>query len=88
MTLKVAELHAKHTYGLREIIHPAKSMEELMDYLAKSFPAYHAAIYSEGKIPRFFLVFKNDEDLRACGGMKATFEENDTLTIMPAFAGG
>jgi len=88
MTLKVADFHTRFTDGLREIIHPAKSMEELMDYLAKSFPAYHAAIYSEGKIPRFFLVFKNDEDLRACGGMKATFEENDTLTIMPAFAGG
>lgn len=88
MTLKVADFHTRFTDGLREIINPAKSMEELMDYLKVSFPAYHAAIYSEGKIPRFYMVFRNDDDIRYLGGMKTPLSENDTVTIMTAFAGG
>jgi molybdopterin converting factor small subunit len=88
MTLKVADFHTRFTDGLREIICPAKSMEELMDHLAKIFPAYHAAVYSEGKIPRFYIVFRNDDDIRYLDGMKTTLSENDTVTIMTAFAGG
>jgi molybdopterin converting factor small subunit len=88
MKLKVSELHTKHTDGIKEIIHPAATMQGLMDYLQTAFPAYHNEIFSEGKIPRFLLCFRNEDDIRYLDGMETTLSDNDTVTIMNAFAGG
>ena len=42
----------------------------------------------EEKLHRFINVYVNDEDVRFAGGLAAEVKDGDTLTILPAVAGG
>ncbi len=37
---------------------------------------------------RFVNVYVNDEDVRFAGGLEAAVADGDTVTILPAVAGG
>ncbi|MDX6256863.1 MAG: sulfur-carrier protein [Frankiales bacterium] len=42
----------------------------------------------EGALRRFVNVYLNDEDVRFLGGLETKLGEGDTVTILPAVAGG
>ena len=46
-----------------------------------------AAIDDSG-LRRFINVYLNDEDVRFIGGLSATVSDGDTITVLPAVAGG
>jgi molybdopterin converting factor small subunit len=41
-----------------------------------------------GKLHRFVNIYVNDEDVRFSGGLDTTVADGDTVTILPAVAGG
>ena len=43
---------------------------------------------SEGQLHRFVNLYLNDEDVRMLGWLDTPVSESDTLTILPAMAGG
>ena len=43
---------------------------------------------SEGGLHRFVNVYVNDEDVRFLGALDAKLDDGDTVTILPAVAGG
>ena len=47
-----------------------------------------ARLVKEEKLHRFINVYVNDEDVRFAGGLEAEVKDGDTLTILPAVAGG
>ena len=42
----------------------------------------------EGALRRFVNVYLNDEDVRFLGGLETKLGDGDTVTILPAVAGG
>ncbi|BEP14946.1 MoaD/ThiS family protein [Acidothermaceae bacterium B102] len=42
----------------------------------------------EGALRRFVNVYLNDEDVRFLGGLETALGDGDTVTILPAVAGG
>ncbi|GGK87193.1 MoaD/ThiS family protein [Mangrovihabitans endophyticus] len=45
-------------------------------------------VTAEGGLHRFVNVYVNDEDIRFLGGLDAKLSDGDSITILPAVAGG
>lgn len=45
-------------------------------------------LLENGALRRFINVYINDEDVRFLGGLQAKIKDGDSITILPAVAGG
>ena len=45
-------------------------------------------LLENGALRRFINVYINDEDVRFLGGLEAPIKDGDSITILPAVAGG
>jgi hypothetical protein len=45
-------------------------------------------LLENGALRRFINVYINDEDVRFLGGLEAGIKDGDSITILPAVAGG
>ena len=45
-------------------------------------------IDNDGKLNRFVNIYLNDEDVRFLGGLETALSDGDSVTILPAVAGG
>ncbi|WP_067973060.1 MoaD/ThiS family protein [Nocardiopsis trehalosi] len=80
---------------LRNLTNDAKAVEgkgatlkELIDDLDARYPGIGARLVEDGKLRRFINVYLNDEDVRFVGGLDAPVADGDTVTVLPAVAGG
>lgn len=73
--------------GSEEIKSFGKTYNECLELLCLSYPEMRERIYDENKeIRRFINVFVNDEDIRFLSNDEV--KEDDTISIVPAIAGG
>jgi molybdopterin synthase sulfur carrier subunit len=62
---------------------------EVFDDLIRQHPGLREQILAgDGELHRHLNVFLNDDDIRYLGRLEAKVGEGDTLTLMPAVAGG
>jgi molybdopterin converting factor small subunit len=62
---------------------------EIFDNLVGRHPGLKTQLLTEqGELHRHLNVFLNDDDIRYLGKLDAKVGEGDTLTLMPAVAGG
>ena len=62
---------------------------EVFDDLIRQHPGLRAQLLTdEGALHRHLNVFLNDDDIRYLGKLDAKVGDRDTLTLMPAVAGG
>ena len=62
---------------------------EVFDDLVRQHPGLKAQLLTDGgELHRHLNVFLNDDDIRYLGKLDAKVGEGDTLTLMPAVAGG
>ena len=62
---------------------------EVFDDLIRQYPDLRAQVLADdGTLHRHLNVFLNDDDIRYLGKLDAKVGDDDTLTLMPAVAGG
>ncbi len=62
---------------------------EVFDDLVRQHPGLKAQLLTDdGGLHRHLNIFLNDDDIRYLGKLEAKVNEGDTLTLMPAVAGG
>jgi molybdopterin synthase sulfur carrier subunit len=62
---------------------------EVFTDLLRQHPALRDQLLTpEGDLHRHLNVFLNDDDIRYLGKLEAKVSDTDTLTLMPAVAGG
>ncbi len=72
-----------------EIKIDAKTISELIDKLEQECPGIKERICDEnGEIRRFINIYVNNEDIRFLKGKDTELSEGDTVSIIPAIAGG
>jgi len=77
------------TGGEREVQVDGASVAEVLDALYERYPQIRAQLESnEGELHRFVNLYLNDEDVRTLGWLDTPVANGDTLTILPAMAGG
>jgi sulfur-carrier protein len=66
-----------------------RTVGEVLDDLDRRFPGLKERIVTGGgDLHRFVNVYVNEEDVRYLGSLEAEVQEGDTVSILPAVAGG
>ena len=60
----------------------------MIDDLEANFSGITERIVDGDKLHRFVNIYVNDEDVRFSGGLRHQISDGDSVTILPAVAGG
>ena len=72
-----------------EVNSGASNVNELIQDLEDQFPGIKDKICEDdGSIRKFINIYINDEDIRFLEGPETNIKEDDTISIIPAIAGG
>ena len=75
--------------GQATITAEGATVGEVFEDLVRQHPGLKAQLLTdEGGLRRHLNVFLNDDDIRYLGKLDAKVGDSDTLTLMPAVAGG
>ncbi|MGZ8567297.1 MAG: ubiquitin-like small modifier protein 1, partial [Actinomycetota bacterium] len=65
------------------------TLRDVLDDLEAKYPGITKNVVAEdGGLHRFINVYVNDEDVRYLGSLETEVSEGDTVSILPAVAGG
>jgi molybdopterin converting factor small subunit len=76
------------TEGAREIEARGATVRELLDDLMSRFPALRGQILREDELAPFVNVYVEGEDVRTKDGLETAVEDDATVILLPAMAGG
>ena len=89
MRVKVPTILRTHTEGQGQVSGEGGTLREILDDLEARFPGIRARMVTdEGTLHRFVNVYVNDEDVRFTGALDTQVKDGDSVTILPAVAGG
>lgn len=77
------------TGGADLVTAEGESVGQVLRNLVDAYPGIGDRLYDEaGNVRRFVNVFVGDEDIRALAGLETAVGEGDTISLVPAIAGG
>ncbi len=77
------------TGGASEVDVEGGTVAEALKDLERQYPGFQPRIFEPaGGLRHFVNVYRNDDDIRTSGGLEATLDAGDLLSIVPAVAGG
>jgi sulfur-carrier protein len=77
-----------HTGGQKSVEANGSTLAEVINDLDNRHSGIKERLVKEGNLHRFVNVYVNDEDVRFAGGLDASVTDGDSVTILPAVAGG
>jgi molybdopterin synthase sulfur carrier subunit len=87
--VRVPTVLRKHTDGEKKVSGEGETLRALLTDLEQRHPGLEGALVGEdGSLHRFVNVYVNDEDVRFLGGLQTPLSDGDTVSILPAVAGG
>ncbi|MGH3658170.1 MAG: MoaD/ThiS family protein [Micromonosporaceae bacterium] len=87
--VRIPTILRSHTGGAKSIEGSGESLSELFADLDARHPGLRGRLVTEeGALHRFVNVYVNDEDVRFTGALETKLSDGDSVTILPAVAGG
>jgi MoaD family protein len=87
--VKLPTILRKHSGGEALVDADGGTLRELLADLESRYPGITKNVLSEdGGLHRFINVYVNDEDVRYLGSLETPVKEGDTVSLLPAVAGG
>jgi sulfur-carrier protein len=78
-----------HAGGERDVDAQGTTLRELLQDLEARYPGITEMVLTDdGALHRFVNVYVNDEDVRYLGSLETEVHPGDTVSILPAVAGG
>ncbi len=79
----------QHAGGQAVVKANGETLREVIEDLVLQFPQLQGQIATEdGTLHKFVNVYLNDDDVRYLGKLDTKVGESDTISILPAVAGG
>lgn len=77
------------TSGKGDVSASGSTVKEVIDQLESNYPGFKEKLYSEdGELRRFINIYINEEDIRFLDSDSSPVKDGDTISIIPAIAGG
>jgi molybdopterin synthase sulfur carrier subunit len=76
------------TQGKEEVSVTGRSVREALADLDARHPGFKDRLLDEKGVKRFMNVYLGDEDIRFLDGLDTAVKDGESLTIVPAIAGG
>lgn len=87
--VKLPTILRKHAGGDARVDADGTTLRELLSNLETSYPGITKNVLTDdGGLHRFVNVYVNDEDVRYLGSLETELKDGDTVSILPAVAGG
>ncbi len=75
--------------GASEVTVDGSNVAEVLKALESEHPGFHDRLFDDaGNLRRFVNVFVADEDIRFLDNLETPVEDGQTVSIIPAVAGG
>ncbi|HIW62223.1 MAG TPA: MoaD/ThiS family protein [Candidatus Stackebrandtia excrementipullorum] len=89
ITVRIPTILRQHTQGEKRVEGQGATVDDLFtDVDSRNSGLRGRIVTDEGALHRFVNVYVNDEDIRFTGGLATELNDGDTVTILPAVAGG
>ena len=86
--VRIPTILRTYTGGAKAVEGSGSTLDELLQNLDASHTGIRERLVDSGKLRRFVNVYLNDEDVRFLGGLETPVNDGDTVTVLPAVAGG
>jgi sulfur-carrier protein len=87
--VRVPTILRSYTGGAKAVQGSGDTLADLLTDLDRQYPGLRGRLITEdGSLHRFVNVYVNDEDVRFLGALDAKLNDGDSVTILPAVAGG
>jgi MoaD family protein len=87
--VRIPTILRSYTGGAKAVEGDGETLAELFTDLDSRYPGLRGRLVTEdGSLHRFVNVYVNDEDARFLGALEAKVSDGDSVTILPAVAGG
>ena len=86
--VRVPTILRSYTGGEKVVTAEGASLEAVVTDLDSRYPGIADRLVDESGLRRFVNVYLNDEDVRFLDGLRTPVADADSITILPAVAGG
>jgi molybdopterin synthase sulfur carrier subunit len=86
--VRIPTILRTHTGGEKVVEGDGSTLGDVIADLETRHSGLQARLIDEGKLRRFVNVYLNDEDVRFLSGLDTPVKDGDTVTVLPAVAGG
>ena len=87
--VKIPTILRTYTGGEKTVDAKGDTLAAVIDDLDTNHEGLKGRLLTdEGALHRFVNIYVNDEDVRFSGSLEAPVSDGDTVTILPAVAGG
>ena len=87
--VKVPTILRTYTGGAKAVEASGDTLDALLADVDSRYEGLRGRLIAEdGSLHRFVNVYINNEDVRFLGSLEAPLKDGDTVTILPAVAGG
>ncbi len=88
VTVSIPTILRPHTGGEKRVSASGDTLGAVISDLDANHAGIAERLVDNGKLHRFVNIYVNDEDVRFSGGLETPIAEGDSVTILPAVAGG
>ncbi len=86
--VRIPTILRQYTDGAKVVEGTGDTLAALIDDLEARYPGLGDRLVDNGELRRFVNRYLNDEDVRFLDGLKTQLDDGDSVTVLPAVAGG
>ena len=86
--VRIPTILRTYTDGAKQVEGTGSTLDELFGDLEQRHGGLRARLVDDKGLRRFVNVYLNDEDVRFLDGLETPVKDGDTVTVLPAVAGG
>lgn len=86
--VRIPTILRPYTGGEKNVTGEGADLRALIADLDARYPGIAERLVDEQGLRRFVNLYLNDEDVRFLGGLDTVIADGDSVTILPAVAGG
>ncbi len=86
--VRIPTILRNYTGGEKAVEGGGATLAEVFSDLEARHPGLRERLVDDKGLRRFVNVYLNDEDVRFLGGLDTQVSDGDTVTVLPAVAGG
>ena len=86
--VRIPTILRTYTDGAKQVEGNGSTLDEVLADLDGKYTGLRDRLVDAGGLRRFVNVYLNDEDVRFLSGLNTPVKDGDTVTVLPAVAGG
>ena len=86
--IRIPTILRPYTKDQKSVQAEGANLGSLIADLDANYPGVGERLLENGALRRFINIYINDEDVRFLGSLDAQVKDGDSVTILPAVAGG